>query len=165
MADLPPLLGAFGLLAVVSAEISTADAILFMLATSLSQDLYRRFVRPAASDAQVLKVARTAAILGGAAGVGLAVLAPTVIGALSLFYTILSVSLFVPVVAGLYARRVGTTEVAAAIAGGCLTLLAAHLAGPGAQLFGLTPGLLGLLASAAACGVVFAARRTSCQTS
>ena len=159
MADLPPLLGAFGLLAVVSAEISTADAILFMLATSLSQDLYRRFVRPAASDAQVLKVARTAAILGGAAGVGLAVLAPTVIGALSLFYTILSVSLFVPVVAGLYARRVGTTEVAAAIAGGCLTLLAAHLAGPGAQLFGLTPGLLGLLASATACGVVFVARR------
>ena len=165
MADLPPLLGAFGLLAVVSAEISTADAILFMLATSLSQDLYRRFVRPAASDAQVLKVARTAAILGGAAGVGLAVLAPTVIGALSLFYTILSVSLFVPVVAGLYARRVGTTEVAAAIAGGCLTLLAAHLAGPGAQLFGLTPGLLGLLASATACGVVFAARRTFRQTS
>ena len=165
MADLPPLLGAFGLLAVVSAEISTADAILFMLATSLSQDLYRRFVRPAASDAQVLKVARTAAILGGAAGVGLAVLAPTVIGALSLCYTILSVSLFVPVVAGLYARRVGTTEVAAAIAGGCLTLLAAHLAGPGAQLFGLTPGLLGLLASATACGVVFAARRTFRQTS
>ena len=165
VADLPPFLGALGLLAVVSAEISTADAILFMLATSLSQDLYRRFVKPAASDAQVLKVARAAAILGGAAGVGLAILAPTVIDLLSLFYTVLSVSLFVPVVAGLYARRVGTPEVAAAIAFGCLTLLAARLAGPAAPFFGLTPPTLGLLASAAACALVFAARRIGPQTS
>ena len=165
MADLPPLLGALGLLAVVSAEISTADAILFMLATSLSQDLYRRFLRPAASDAQLLGVARAAAILGGAAGVGLAIVAPSVIDLLSLFYTVLSVSLFVPVMAGLYARRIGTPEVAAAIAFGGLALLAARLAGQGAPLFGLTPPTLGILASAAACGLVFAARRTLGQTS
>lgn len=154
MADLPPFLGALGLMAVVSAEISTVDAILFMLATSLSQDLYRRFVRPAASDAQVLKVARAAAILGGAAGIGLAVLAPSVIGALSFFYTVLSVSLFVPLIAGLYVGRVGTPEALAAIAFGCLTLLAAELAGPRALWLGLTPQVLGLLASAAACVLV-----------
>jgi SSS family solute:Na+ symporter len=151
MADLPPLLGTLGLLAVVSAEISTADAILFMLATSLSQDLYRRFVRPEASEARVLQVARGAAILGGAAGVGLAILVPTVIGALSFFYTILSVSLFVPLVAGLYARRVGTPEAVAALAGGTLSLLAAQLAGPDTSVFGLPPAALGLLGSAAAC--------------
>ncbi|HVQ28714.1 MAG TPA: hypothetical protein VMV21_03995, partial [Vicinamibacteria bacterium] len=140
-----------GLLAVVSAEISTADAILFMLATSLSQDLYRRFVRPEASEAQVLHVARGAAILGGATGVGLAILVPTVIGALSFFYTILSVSLFVPLVAGLYVKRVGTPEAVAALSGGALALLAAQLAGPGTSVFGLSPTALGLLGSAAAC--------------
>ncbi len=64
-AGLPALLGALGLAAVFSAEISSADAILFMLSTSLSKDLYKRFVRPDASDAQVLKVARLAALSGG----------------------------------------------------------------------------------------------------
>ncbi|PYQ17682.1 MAG: sodium:solute symporter, partial [Acidobacteria bacterium] len=70
MRDLSPLVGTLGLAAVVSAEVSTADAILFMLATSLSQDLYRRFHRPDASDAQVLRVARLAAQAEGMLGVG-----------------------------------------------------------------------------------------------
>jgi len=157
MHDLPPWLGALALAAVVSAEISTADAILFMFSTSLSQDLYRRFLRPQASDAQVLRVARGAALGGGAAGVLLAIAAPTVIGALSLFYSILSVCLFVPVVAGLYARRMGTPEIWAAIAAGVTALLAAQLAGR--AWFGLTPALLGLLASGAAALTMSVARR------
>ena len=44
MHGVPPLVGALGLAAVFSAEISAADAVLFMLTTSLSQDLYKRFV-------------------------------------------------------------------------------------------------------------------------
>jgi SSS family solute:Na+ symporter len=151
MKDLPALLGTLGLAAVVSAEVSSADAILFMLATSLSQDLYRRFVNPRASDAQVLRIARWAAVAGGAAGVGLAIVSPSVIGVLSFFYTVLSVSLFVPVVAGLYLRRVGAPEAWAALFGGVSVLLAAQLAGNGQAVFGLTPPLLGLMASAAAC--------------
>jgi SSS family solute:Na+ symporter len=154
MEDMPALLGTLGLAAVVSAEISTADAILFMLATSLSQDLYRRFVNPGASDGQVLKVARRAAVAGGTAGVALAIASPSVIDALSLFYTVLSVSLFVPVVAGLYVRRVGTPEAAAAIAAGIGALVAAHLATGGRGWAGLTPALLGLLAAIAACALV-----------
>ena len=159
MQDMPTLLGTLGLAAVVSAEISTADAILFMLATSLSQDLYRRFVNPGASDAQVLKVARWAAVAGGTAGVVLAIVSPSVIDALSLFYTVLSVSLFVPVVAGLYVRRVGTPEATAAIAAGVATLLAAQLATGGRGWAGLTPALLGLLAAIAACALVTGLRQ------
>ena len=45
--DLPPILGALGLAAVFSTEVNTADAILFMLSTSLSQDLYSGYVNPA----------------------------------------------------------------------------------------------------------------------
>ena len=52
--DLPPAVGSLALAAVFSAEVSSADAVLFMLSTSLSQDLYRRFLRPDASDRQVL---------------------------------------------------------------------------------------------------------------
>ena len=67
--DLPPVVGALGLAAVFSAEVNTADAILFMLSTSLSQDLYRGFIKPAATDDEVLRVARLAAVAGGTLGV------------------------------------------------------------------------------------------------
>jgi SSS family solute:Na+ symporter len=159
MLDLPPWIGGLGGAAVVSAEISAADAILFMLSTSLSQDFYRRVLRPEASDDQVLRVARGAAVGGGAGGVLLAIAAPTVIGALSLFYSILSVCLFVPVVAGLYMRRAGALEAWAAIGAGIAALLTAQLAGRDHGWAGLTPAVLGLMASVAAFLAVALGRR------
>jgi SSS family solute:Na+ symporter len=99
---LPVGLGALALAAVFSAEVNTCDALLFMLATSLSQDLYKRFIKPDASDRQVLFVARVAAFLGGIGGVLFALKLATIIDALRIFYTILGVTLLVPVVGGLY---------------------------------------------------------------
>ena len=58
MHGLPLAVGTLGLAAVFSAEVSAADAMLFMLTTSLSQDLYKRFVNRAADEQQVLLVAR-----------------------------------------------------------------------------------------------------------
>jgi SSS family solute:Na+ symporter len=145
--DVPLAVGALGLAALFSAEVSAADAILFMLATSLSQDLYRRFLRPAATDVQVLRVARVAAIAGGALGIGLALVAQTIIGTLSFFYSVLSVCLFVPVIAGLYVRRVGKTEALAAIVGGVVVMLAFQLSTNGVGVAGLTPAMAGLAAS------------------
>jgi SSS family solute:Na+ symporter len=159
MLDLPPLLGSLGLAAVVSAEASAADAILFMLATSLSQDLYRGFLRPQAGDAEVLRVARIAAVTGGLLGVALAIVSPTVIGALSIFYSLLGVSLFVPVVAGLYVRRAGTPEALAAIAGGVVVLMAVRLATDGRGFGAFSPPLLGLIGSAVAAAAAFVLRR------
>ena len=142
------------LAAVFSAEISSADAILFMLSTSLSRDLYRGFVNPGASDSQVLSVARWAAVAGGALGVLLAVVSPSVIGALSIFYTLLSVCLFVPVMAGLYLRRVGTPEAFAAILSGIALMLAAQLATEGKGYGALSPALIGILGGAVGCATV-----------
>lgn len=157
MQNLPPLVGSLGLAALFSAEVSTADAILFMLSTSLSQDLYRRYVNPAASDASVLKVARWAAVAGGSVGVLLAVVSPTVIGALSVFYSVLSVSLFMPLLAALFVPAARTPEVLAAIVAGILALIAvrADLVSVGA-----TPATAGLIVSAAAFLAVFVARRS-----
>ena len=56
-AALPPSIGVIALAAVFSAEVSSADAVLFMLATSASHDLYRGFIRPQATDEDVLRVA------------------------------------------------------------------------------------------------------------
>ncbi|MGE5359545.1 MAG: sodium:solute symporter family protein, partial [Bacteroidales bacterium] len=91
--DAPVWIGAVALAAVFSAEVSASDAILFMLATSLSQDLYRRFLTPDASDAQVLRTARVAAVVGGVGGVALAVALPGIIAALTIFFSRLGVAL------------------------------------------------------------------------
>ena len=159
--DLPPVVGALGLAAVFSTEVNTADAILFMLSTSLSQDLYRRFLKPDATDAQVLRVARGAAVAGGVLGIGLALVSSTVIGALSIFYTLLGVCLFVQVVAGLYTRRVGTPEALAAIVAGVALVAAVELDRRlGAGWFGsVSADQAGLAASAVACVFVAVARR------
>lgn len=159
MADLPPLIGSLGLAALFSAEVSSADAILFMLATSLSQDLYRRFVNPGASDRRVLAVARGAAVGGGALGVTLAIVSPTVIGALSIFYTLLGVSLFVPVIVGLYSRRPGVAEALAAIAAGVAIVVALQLWTDGRGSGVLTPALVGIAGAGVAFAIVAAVRR------
>lgn len=159
---LPIALGSIGLAAVLSAEMSSADAILFMLSTSLSKDLYQRFVKPDASDAEVLRVARLAAVVGGGLGVALAIVLPSVISSLAVFYSLLSVSLFVPVVFGLQWRRLGTPEALAAIGGGVTALVAVRLAPWGESpgwLGALSPTTWGLVVSVAVCALVMAFRR------
>ncbi len=146
--QLPPWLGALGLSAVFSAEVSTCDAILFMLATSWSRDLYQRFLKPSASPEQVLLVARLAALAGGVLGMGLAILLPTVADALTVFYSLLGAALFVPVLGGLLSSRAGSREGLAAIVFGMGGLLIVQF---GTDRSGwLNPNLWGLVASAVA---------------
>ena len=61
-------LDALGLAALFSAEVSTADAVLFMLTTSIGKDLYKGLLRPGASDKQLLRFTRWCAVACGAAG-------------------------------------------------------------------------------------------------
>jgi solute:Na+ symporter, SSS family len=158
---LPPAIGAIGLAAVFSAEMSASDAVLFMLTTSLSQDLYKRFVRPDATDRQVLFVARATAVVAALLAVVLGIALGSVVDALTIFYTLLSVSLFVPVLAGLYVARASTAEAIASIAGGVATVLVVHFGTAGRGFAGMTPALLGLIAAAAAFMLTFSARRSS----
>src|SRR4029079_3464498 len=76
--DVPLFVGTLGLAGLVSAEVSAADAALFMLTTSLSQDLYKRFVNRGATDAQVLRMARLTSIVGGLGAIAIALVSPTV---------------------------------------------------------------------------------------
>jgi SSS family solute:Na+ symporter len=156
--QLPAAISALALAAVFSAEVSTCDAILFMLSTSLSQDLYRRFLRPASTDAQLLRVARLAAIAGAVGGVLLALRLPTVTAALGIFYSLLSATLFVPIVGGLYLRRAGTSEAMAAVAFGGVAALAVIFL-PHRPAWWLDPAVAGLAAAALAFAVTLVIRR------
>jgi len=143
---LPPLVGAIGLAAVFSAEISASDAALFMLTTSLSQDLYKRFVHPSASDSLLLFVARCTAVVASTTSIALAVALGDVVNALTIFYTLLGVSLFVPILAGLYVPGATTTEAMSSIACGVAAVLVIHVTTGGLGIRGLTPAFIGIIA-------------------
>ena len=83
------------------------------------------------------------------------------IGLLTIFYTLLGVSLFVPILGGLYIPRAGTAEALAAIAAGVGAMLFVHITTGGAGYGALTPALVGFLAASMAFFVVLAARRSN----
>jgi SSS family solute:Na+ symporter len=159
--DLPVGLGSIVLAAIFSAEVSTADAVLFMLATSLSQDLYRGILKPDAADRDVLRVARGAAVAGGGLGIALALVTPTIVGALSFFYAMLGATLFVPILVALHARVNRRVEVTASILAGAAAVLTAQFTvgnGPGSIW---TPATFGLLSASLTYGGAVILRRRS----
>jgi solute:Na+ symporter, SSS family len=113
---MPEWLGLLTLAAVFSAEVSASDAILFMLSSSLSVDLYKTFLRPAASDRDLLLVGRMTALAGASIGVLLAIALPSIISALQIFYTLMAVALSAPLIVGLYSRRPSAARAIVAIA-------------------------------------------------
>jgi solute:Na+ symporter, SSS family len=148
--ELPVFIAALALAAVFSAEVSTCDAILYMLATSSSKDLYQRFVNPAATPGEVLRVARLAALGGGALGMFLAVQLQTVADALRIFYSLLGASLLMPVVGGLLLPGATARDAIAGIAGGVGTLLSVYFFTD--RTGWQDPSLWGLIGSAVAFG-------------
>ena len=114
---LPEWLGLWTLASIFSAELSATDAILFMLSTSLAVDCYKTFINPQASPKKLLVANRVATVGAGAVGVVMAILLPSIIAAVSIFYGLLAVALFVPVIAGLYTRSVNAAAALTGILG------------------------------------------------
>lgn len=161
VSGVPAAVGALGLAAVFSAELSAADAVLFSLTTSLSQDFYKRFRNPGASDAQMLRVARVTAVIAGAFGTGIALVAAGVVSVLSIFYTIMGVSLFVPILAGLFSRRAASIDALAAIIAGIGIVGGWRLLFEGRTISGITPAMGGLTAAIVAFFLVQTIRRAT----
>jgi SSS family solute:Na+ symporter len=159
MTALPVWLGALALSAVFSTEVDTCDAVLFMLSTTLSKDVYQRVINPQASDAQLLRVARLAAVGGGAAGVILSIYLATVVGALTIFYSIIVVSLFVPIVGGLYSARGDATAAVSSMAAGLIALFVARFWIAPTYRWA-DPALVGVIAAGAVYAMVALLRRS-----
>ena len=152
-AGFPVWLGALMLAAIFSAEVSSADAVLFMLSTSLARDLYQKTLRPNANDKALLRVTRITAVVAGLAGIALALWLRSILKALLVFYSLLVVTLFVPLVAGLHSTRPKASAALASIATAVPATLATHLLSNGKGFGLITPVSAGILASA----LVFAA--------
>ncbi|MBQ7219380.1 MAG: sodium:solute symporter family protein [Synergistaceae bacterium] len=108
---------------IFAAEVSTADTVLYMLAGSLVNDLYRRFINPAISDRKLLWSSQITSLVCGVIGVFLALKLESIISALTIFYSLMSVSLTAPLVFGLFTKRASNTGAfLSALSGIALTL-------------------------------------------
>jgi SSS family solute:Na+ symporter len=105
-----------------------------------------------------LRVARIAAIVGSACGIGVALVYGSVRAAVSVFYAILTVTLVVPIVGGLYVPGAGRREGLASILAGVPVLVVTHYLSHGEGYGVISPALAGVMASAAAFGLVRVAR-------
>ncbi len=145
---LPQWLGVWALASIFSAELSTTDAILFMLSTSLAVDLYKTFLEPGISQQKLLRVSRIASVGAGGLGILLATVLPSIIAAVSIFYGLIAVALFVPVMAGLYSQRVlsgaAITSILSAVA---VTVVTMHLTG-NRGVGWLSPQVIGIATAA-----------------
>ena len=149
---LPPWLGGLALAALFAAELSAADAVLFMLSTSLSRDLYQTLLRPGATDADLLRVGRLAILVGGALGAGLALVLPSVATALRIFYGVMTAALFAPLVVGLLSPRPRASHARLAIAVSLASTLLFFVLLRGTPEAEWLPSVAGILSAA----VVFA---------
>jgi SSS family solute:Na+ symporter len=141
---LPKWLGIWTLASIFSAELSATDAILFMLSTSLAVDLYKTFLNPGVSQEKLLRVSRGVLVGAGVAGIVLAALLPSIIAAVSIFYGLIAVALFVPVLAGLYAKGVMQVAALSSIFAALAATLIAMRMGAGV----LSPQAVGILIGA-----------------
>ncbi|MBR1603425.1 MAG: sodium:solute symporter family protein [Synergistaceae bacterium] len=106
---MPFPVAALALAAIFAAEVSTADTVLYMLAGSLTNDLYKRFINPNISDKKLLLSSRLTSLICGVLGVLLALELESIISALTIFYSLMSVSLAAPLIFGLFTKRASNT--------------------------------------------------------
>jgi len=88
-----------------AAEVTAADVVLYMLTTSISNDIVKTFFRPNLSEQGLLKLSRKVTLICGVIGIALAIVMPNILTALQIFYSLMSVSLAVPLFLGLFCRR------------------------------------------------------------
>ena len=109
---LPGIFSALALFAIISAIQSTMDSQLLTAASMVSNDIYKKLVRPEATEDNVMKVARNATLAIGIAATIISMIRPAmVIDIYNFIMVIAPTVLFPPFILGLFWKR--TTREAA----------------------------------------------------
>ena len=91
--------------AYIAAVMSTADSVLMGPVAIFTNDIYRKYLRPDASEQMIVRVARIATLVLGTLGIGMAYLVPNVLDLILYAYTFGSAGLFFPMLGLLFWRR------------------------------------------------------------
>lgn len=150
MKEMMPFFAAsLALAGIFAAEVSTADTVLYMLAGSITNDIYKRFINPEISDEKLLRLSRIVTVICGVIGVILALRLESIISALTIFYSLMSVSLSAPLVFGLFTNRASNAgAVMSALLGAGLTV---YMTFGG---FGGNFEVYGVRLNASTCGII-----------
>ena len=150
MKEMMPFIAAsLALAGIFAAEVSTADTVLYMLAGSLTNDIYKRFINPGIADKNLLRLSRIVTVICGVLGVILALRLESIISALTIFYSLMSVSLSAPLIFGLFTRRANNFgAVMSALLGAGLTV---YMTFGG---FGGFIDVMGVRLNASTCGII-----------
>ncbi len=91
--------------AYIAAVMSTADSVLMGPVAIFTNDIYRKHLKPDASEAALVRVARIATLVFGTLGIGMAWLVPNVLDLILYAYTFGAAGLFFPMLALLFWPR------------------------------------------------------------
>ncbi len=142
----PSLVGAILLAAIFAKVMSTGNNYLFSPASNLIHDVYHRFVRPDASDREILIVSRLLVMALGLVALSLSY-RPSVLKSAFLAYSIYGAGVTPVILAVFFWRRATTSGAIASIASGtvvCLIwdYLSRHLLSPGELAAGFLAGFV-----------------------
>jgi SSS family solute:Na+ symporter len=126
---LPGVLGALLLAGAAAIIVSTANSMLLTPATSLVHDVYRRFVRPSATDRDVLRYTRATVIALGAVAFVIGNFFPTILAMALWAYTMYGAGVTPALLAALVWRRVTPAAGVASIAAGMITTIVWEIVG------------------------------------
>ncbi len=104
---LPVGVAGFVIAAYIAAVMSTADSVLMGPVAILTNDIYRKYLRPDADEKALVSFARAATLIIGTLGIALAYLVPNVLDLMLYAYTFGAAGLFFPMLGLLFWK--GTT--------------------------------------------------------
>ncbi len=127
---LPPAVTGLVMAAIMAAIMSTADSILLQVGTIASRDIFQRFVRPNASDRQMVAVSRLMVLGIAVVGLLVALLRPPGVFSIVIFTTSVLGSAFLPsYLCAVFWRRANSPGALASMLGGASTALLWQLTG------------------------------------
>jgi solute:Na+ symporter, SSS family len=110
--------------AYIAAVMSTADSVLMGPVAIFTNDIYRKHLRPDASEQAVVRTARIATIVLGVLGIGIAYLVPNVLDLILYAYTFGAAGLFFPMLGLLFWRRTTASGAFWSMLGGGIAAIA-----------------------------------------
>lgn len=119
---LPLLAGALLLAAAVAIVLSTGNTFLLVPSTNVSRDVYQRFINPAATDRQLVRLQRVFVFVFGGLGLLLLTQFQTILSMALYAYSLVGASLTPALLAAFLWKRVTPQGGAACIAGGLATI-------------------------------------------
>ncbi|MBN2724238.1 MAG: sodium:solute symporter family protein [Deltaproteobacteria bacterium] len=115
------------LAAYFSAIMSTADSCLLASSGNFVNDIYQKYICKNAPPEKVLRISKITTVVIGGASVTIALVIPSVLKVILLAYAFMVSGLFVPVVGGLFSKKVSPAGALASMIAGGLTIVIFNL--------------------------------------